>query len=197
MVWFAIGLLVFLGVHSVRVFADGWRERTRASLGENTYKGAYSLLSLVGFVLLVYGFSQIRWDSPWLWHPPVAMRHLAALLMLPALVMLVASQVPHNAIRNRLGHPMLLSVKIWALAHLISNGKAADMVLFGAFLIWAVITYRAARQRDRLRLADAPADQPEPASGNTARVAVIGVAVWAGLLLGGHRWLFEVSPLGW
>jgi uncharacterized membrane protein len=165
--------------------------------GEKFYKGMYSVASLVGFVLMVYGFSTIRWDSPMLWVPPVGMRHVAALLMLLALVLLVASQVPNNAIKAKLRHPMVLSVKVWALAHLLSNGKVADVVLFGAFLVWAVLNFRAARQRDRLAaLATPDLDLPVVHKSNTWLVVLVGMAVWAILLFGGHRWLFDVSPLG-
>ena len=191
---FILGLLLFLGSHSIRVFANGWRNHMLALLGEKMFKGLYSVASLVGFVLLVYGFSKIRWDSPVLWSPPVAMRHVAVLLMLPAMVLLVAGQVPHNAIKAKLGHPMVLSVKVWALAHLLANGRQADLILFGAFLIWSVLNFRAARQRDRLQAANG--DEPA-ATPNTARVVLIGVAVWAVLLFGGHTWLFAVSPIGY
>jgi uncharacterized membrane protein len=198
MALFILGLVLFLGSHSVRVFAEGWRTQKLAQWGEKFYKGMYSVASLVGFVLMVYGFSKIRWDSPLLWVPPVGMRHLAALLMLPSLVLLVASQVPHNAIKAKLRHPMVLAVKVWALAHLLANGKLADMVLFGAFLVWAVLNFRASRQRDRQAVPDSPDGQVAPVdTSNTARVVLIGVAVWAILLFGGHTWLFAVSPLGW
>ena len=198
MAWFILGLVLFLGSHSVRVFADNWRTKRLAQWGEKFYKGIYSVTSLAGFVLMVYGFSAIRWDSPMLWVPPTGMRHLAALLMLLALVLLVASQVPNNAIKAKLRHPMVLSVKVWALAHLLSNGKAADVVLFGAFLLWAILNFRAARQRDRLAALDAPSDLAPPVVSmpNTWLVVLVGVAVWAILLFGGHRWLFGVSPLG-
>ena len=192
---FIIGLILFLGSHSIRVFAEAWRQRMRDRLGDKFFKGFYSLVSIVGFVLLVYGFSKIRWDSPVLWVPPVALRHVAALLMLVAMVLLVAGQVPHNAIKAKLGHPMVLSVKVWALAHLLANGKQADVILFGAFLLWSVLNFRAARQRDRsLALAEDAAPAP---THNTWRVVLIGVAVWALLVFGGHTWLFAVSPLGY
>ena len=191
---FILGLVLFLGCHSVRVFAADWRSRKLEQWGEKMFKGIYSLASLVGFVLLVYGFSKIRWDSPQLWSPPVAMRHIAALLMLVSTVLLVAGQVPHNAIKAKLGHPMVLAVKVWALAHLLANGKQADLILFGAFLLWSVLNFRAARQRDRLAVLSDSVVQATP---NTWRVVLIGVAVWALLLFGGHTWLFAVSPLGW
>ena len=193
MEWFILGLVLFLGTHSLRIVADGWRGRLLLQLGEKKFKGLYSLVSLAGFVLLVYGFSNIRWDSPVLWSPPLAMRHVATLLMLVAMVLLVAGQVPHNAIKAKLGHPMVLSVKVWALAHLLANGKLADLMLFGAFLLWSVFDFRAARQRDRLQ--PEGSDQPEPTP-NTTRVVLIGVAAWAFLLFGGHTWLFAVSPVG-
>ena len=104
---FILGLVLFLGCHSVRVFAADWRSRKLEQWGEKLFKGIYSLASLVGFVLLVYGFSKIRWDSPQLWSPPVAMRHIAALLMLISMVLLVAGQVPHNAIKAKLGHHLV------------------------------------------------------------------------------------------
>ena len=193
---FILGLVLFLGSHSVRVFADGWRNRMIENMGEKMFKALYSLASLVGFVLLVYGYSKIRWESPVIWNPPGAMRHIAALLMLVAMVFLVAGQVPYNAIKNKLGHPMVLSVKVWALAHLLANGKQADMVLFGAFLVWSVLNFRAARQRDR-RAQAAGQTIEVTATPNTLRVVLIGVAAWALLLFGGHTWLFAVSPMGW
>ncbi len=193
-----LGLVLFLGCHSVRVFAQSWRENTLLRLGEKMYKGLYSLASIVGFVLIVDGFSLVRMDSPMLWLPPVAMRHVASLLMLLSMILLVAGQVPHNAIKDRLKHPMVLSVKVWALAHLLANGRLADLILFGAFLVWSVLVFRASRQRDRLLddLVPESAETTEVASPTTTKVMVIGALVWAVLLLGGHAWLFGVSPVG-
>ena len=193
-----LGLVLFLGCHSVRVFAQSWRENTLLRLGEKMYKGLYSLASIVGFVLIVDGFSLVRMDSPMLWLPPVAMRHVASLLMLLSMILLVAGQVPHNAIKDRLKHPMVLSVKVWALAHLLANGRLADLILFGAFLVWSVLVFRASRQRDRLLddLVPEPVETTEVASPTTTKVMVIGALVWAVLLLGGHAWLFGVSPVG-
>jgi len=193
-----LGLVLFLACHSVRVFAEDWRVATRLRLGENMYKGLYSLASIVGFVLIVYGFGVVRVDSPMLWLPPVAMRHVASLLMLFSMILLVAAYVPHNAIKDRLHHPMVLSVKVWALAHLLANGRLADLMLFGAFLVWSVLVFRASRQRDRLldEVVPESAETVEVASPTTTKVMVIGALVWAVLLLGGHEWLFGVSPVG-
>jgi uncharacterized membrane protein len=118
-------------------------------LGENTFKAVYSLLSLLGLVVLVWGFGMARETPTMVWLPPAGMRHLAALLNVVAFVFLVAAYVPGNAIKARVHHPMVLGVKTWALAHLLANGNLAHMVLFGAFLAWAVLDFISARKRDR------------------------------------------------
>lgn len=193
-----LGLVLFLGCHSVRVFAEPWRENVLLQWGEKKYKGLYSLASVVGFVLIVYGFSIASMGSPTLWIPPVATRHVASLLMLLAIILLVAAYVPNNAIKHRLKHPMVLSVKVWALAHLLANGRVVDLILFGTFLVWSVLLFRASRQRDQWQadLQIETNDAPTIASSTTTRVCVIGALVWAALLLGGHAWLFGVSPVG-
>jgi len=197
-----LGLVLFLGAHSTRVFAENWRQATLERLGEKAYKGVYTLVSLVGFGLMMFGFDQVRWDSPVLWSPPVWAKHGAAVLMLVSLVLLACAYAPRNAIKAKLHHPMVLSVKVWALAHLLANPRLADVVLFGAFLLWSVLNFRAARQRDRLAAASLSAGEgsgslePEVSSAATWRAIGIGVVVWAFLLSRGHAWLFGVSPLG-
>ena len=197
-----LGLVLFLGAHSTRIFAENWRQATLERLGEKGYKGVYTLVSLVGFGLMMFGFDQVRWDSPVLWSPPVWAKHGAALLMLVSLVLLACVYSTRNAIKAKLHHPMVLSVKVWALAHLLANPRLADVVLFGAFLLWSVLNFRAARQRDRLAAASLSAGEgsgslePEVSSAATWRAIGIGVVVWAFLLSRGHAWLFGVSPLG-
>jgi len=197
-----LGLVLFLGAHSTRIFAENWRQATLERLGEKGYKGVYTLVSLLGFGLMMFGFDQVRWDSPVLWSPPVWAKHGAALLMLVSLVLLACVYSPRNAIKAKLHHPMVLSVKVWALAHLLANPRLADVVLFGAFLLWSVLNFRAARQRDRLAAASLSAGEgsgslkPEVSSAATWRAIGIGVVVWAFLLSRGHAWLFGVSPLG-
>jgi uncharacterized membrane protein len=187
-----LGLVLFLGVHSVRIFGDGWRTAMRARLGENGWKGAYSVLSLLGFVLICWGFSQARQQPVLLWSPPVWTRHLAALLTLPAFVLLAASQVPGNSIKARLHHPMVLGVKLWALAHLMANGMLHSELVFAAFLLWAVLSFRAARQRDRASsIVYAPGRL-----GPTLGVVFGGIAVWAGFAFWAHGALIGVRPFG-
>ena len=144
MTYLILGLIVFLGVHSVRIVADGWRAAQLKRLGEGAWKGVYSLLSLAGFGLIVWGYAQARQEPVALWTAPVAMRHVAALLTLIAFVLLVSAYVPRNSIKSVLHHPMVLAVKVWAFAHLLANGTLADLVLFGAFLAWAVASYASA-----------------------------------------------------
>lgn len=196
--WLVLGLLLFLGVHSTRVVAEDWRGRQLARWGERGWKGAVALVSLVGFVLLIWGYGQARQAPVLLWQPPRGMNHLAALLTLVAFILLVAAYVPRNAIRARLRHPMVLSVKIWALAHLLANGTLAAVVLFGAFLIWAVVDFRAARQRDRASALQGEAGAaPLPSSAlATALTVVIGAVAWAGFAFWAHGAWIGVRPLG-
>ncbi len=192
MSYLVLGLVLFLGVHSVRIVADGWRTQMRARMGELPWKGLYSLASILGLALIVWGYGLARQQPVVLWNPPVGMRHAASLLTLIAFVLLAAAYVPRNALKARLHHPMVLGVKVWALAHLLSNGNLADVVLFGAFLLWAVLSFRAARQRDR-------AQNTVYASGTAAGTGiavVVGAAAWAGFAFWAHVWLIGVAPLG-
>ena len=186
------GLVLFLGVHSVRIVAEPWRTRMLGRLGENGWKGAYTAASLTGFALIVWGYGMARQQPVVLWASPTWTRHLAALLTLPAFVMLVAAYVPANAIKARLKHPMVLAVKVWALAHLLANNTLADVLLFGGFLVWAVFSFRAARQRDRA----SNIVYPPGRAGPTAVTVVVGVAAWAAFAFWGHAALIGVRPLG-
>ncbi len=187
-----LGLVIFLGVHSVRIVAEGWRAQMIGRLGERAWKGIYSLLSIAGFVLLVWGYGLARQQPVVLWTPPAAMRHVAALLMLVSFVLLAATYVPRNAIKAGLHHPMVLSVKVWAFAHLLSNGNLAHVVLFGAFLVWAVLSFRAARGRDRA----ARAVYPAGTVAWTAITAAVGIAAWALFAFWAHALLIGARPLG-
>lgn len=192
MVWLVLGLVLFLGAHLPVAVANGWRSRVVAQRGLGAWKGVVSVLSLLGFVLLVWGYGQARLQPVVLWAPPVATRHLAALLTLVAFVLLAAAYVPRNGIKARLGHPMVLAVKVWALAHLLANGTLADVVLFGSFLVWAVLSFRAARQRDRA------AGVPRAAGtvAGTLGAVVLGGVAWAAFALWAHAALIGVRPFG-
>ena len=186
-----LGLVLFLGVHSVRIFADAWRTRMIAARGELPFKGVYALLSLAGFVLIVWGYGLARQAPVVLWTPPRGMNHLAALLMLVSFVLLVATYVPRNSIKAKLHHPMVLGVKAWALAHLLANGTLADVLLFGAFLAWAVLSFRAARQRDRAGNVQYAAGTV----GGTVGAVAIGLVLYVVFALWAHAWLIGVRPI--
>jgi uncharacterized membrane protein len=187
-----LGLVLFLGVHSTRIVAEGWRTATIARVGEKPWKGIYSLLSIAGLVQLVIGYGAARQSPVVLFAPPVWTRHLAALLTIPAFVLLAAAYVPGNAIKRAVGHPMIAGVKIWALAHLIANGTLADVLLFGTFLAWAVLGFIAARRRDRA----AGTTYPAGPGSRTANAVVIGLVAWAVFAFALHRPLIGVAPFG-
>ena len=187
-----LGLALFLGVHSTRIAADGWRTATIARIGEKTWKGLYALASIAGFLLIVWGFGLARRNPVYLWEAPMGMRHLAGALMLVAFILLVATYVPRNAIKAKLHHPMVLSVKVWSVAHLLANGNLADVVLFGSFLAWAVFSFRAARRRDRA----AGTVYPAGTASGTAMTVVLGIAAWAVFAFWAHGLLFGVRPFG-
>ena len=192
MTYLILGLIIFLGAHSVRIVNEDWRTRTRARLGPSSWKALYSLVSVIGLGLVVWGFGLVRQQPVQLWSPPTGMRHLAALLTLIAFVLLVAAYVPGNGIKARLHHPMVLGVKVWALAHLISNGNLGHVVLFGSFLVWAIFDFRASRRLDRAT----GTRYPRGTAGATGITVAIGVGTWIAFALWLHGLLIGVRPFG-
>jgi len=187
-----LGLVLFLGVHSVRVFAEGWRTAMVQRLGEKPWKGLYSVVAIAGFALIVWGYSLARQDPTMLWNPPpIGVRHAVSLLTLLAFILLAAAYVPGNHLKAKLRHPMVLGVKLWALSHLIVNNTLADLVLFGSFLLWAVLDFRAARRRERTLATVHEATLPR-----TAIAVVVGMVAWALFAMWLHRAWIGVSPLG-
>lgn len=192
MAMLVLGLVLLLGVHSTRLIAPGVRDAGVARLGLLPWKVLYAVLSLIGLVLIVQGYGEARMAPTLLLTPPVWTRHLAALLTLPAFVLMACAYVPGTRIRAKLGHPMVAGVKIWAFAHLIANGTLADLLLFGSFLVWSVVMFATLRRRDR-------AAGLRRLAGSASRDAiaivagVVGWAVFAGWL---HLALIGVKPFG-
>lgn len=188
-----VGLILFLGIHLVPTspeLRDGLKER----IGEIPYKIIFSLLSLVGLIVIVLGYHKLQLHpgkNPILWEPPIWTRHIAVALMLPAMILLVASVIP-SRIRTAARHPMLIAIKTWAVAHLIANGDLGALLLFGSFLAFAVYDRISVKKRG----AQGPLGSAAPSSAiNDVIVVVLGIALYAALLLGGHQWLIGVSPM--
>ena len=194
-----LGLILFLGVHSVRIWADGWRNQTIEAYGEKAFKGVYALVSILGFYLLVVGYGEARLQTVALWNPPVFTKHISLLLMLLSSILLIATYIPRNHFKMRLKHPMVLSVKVWALSHLLANGNLADLVLFGSFLIWAVLNFRSARARDRAYVENSDANEGELRKPNLLATLIAlfgGMGLWAVITFVLHAKIVGVAPLG-
>jgi uncharacterized membrane protein len=191
MITLIAGLALFLGIHSVRIAADGWRARVIAARGAMTWKAFYALVAIGGFVLICIGFGQARQQAVVLWSPPRWTHDVAALLTLVAFILVTAAYIPGNGIKARVQDPMILGVKCWALGHLCANGTLADVALFGSFLVWSVFDFRAARQRRRAGTEPSVATAKR---GRTAITVVVGLLAWMLFALHLHQPLIGVAP---
>ncbi len=178
-----LGLLVFLGIHTVRMVAPDWRLARIAAMGEGRWKGVYSLVSLAGLVLIIFGWRAAPHIE--LYTTPFWMAHLAILLMALALISLMVSNLPAGKLKPALKHPMLLAVKLWAFAHLLVNGDLASVLLFGSFLAWAVWNRIAVKRRG------GAVAKPGPVTNDIIAV-VSGLAIWAILIWKAHVWIAGV-----
>jgi len=190
-----VGLVVFIGIHLVSMNRE-LRAGLIGRFGEAPYKIAYSVIALVGLAVIVVGYGKLQLapgKNPEIWTPPFAFRHVALLLLLPAMVLLVAANVP-SRIRTLVGHPMLFALKLWALAHLMSNGDLASIVLFGSLLAYAVVDLISVKRRT-----DGSGLGPLGAArgGLVGDLVAVGggLALYAAMVLGLHRILFGVAPL--
>lgn len=185
-----LGLVLFLGVHSVSIFAPAWRDAMAARLGLWPWKIVYALVSVAGFVLIIQGYAAARLTPVVLWVPPAAMRHVAATLMLPVFILLLATYLP-GRIQAAAKHPMLVATKLWAVSHLLANGMLADVVLFGGFLAWAVADRISLKRRPARALPAAPASKL-----NDVIAVVGGIALYGLFAMVLHsRWI-GVAPFG-
>ncbi|AUC96630.1 MULTISPECIES: NnrU family protein [Bradyrhizobium] len=171
-----LGLVLFLGVHVLTSLRE-LRASLVNAMGEGAYKGVYSLVSAAGLALIVWGFAHYR-ATGWIdvWTPPTAFRHITVALMLPAVILVVASYI-RGRIYTTLKHPMLAGVKLWAFAHLLANGDLGSIILFGSFLGWAVYDRISLKRR-----ADAGAP-PIPVGGVTNDLIAVAVGIIAYLAL--------------
>lgn len=190
MVLLVFGLILFFGVHVMPMLPD-LRARLVATVGDGLYRGVYSLIALAGLVLIVWGYGQAR-DAgvPHLYDPPFFLRHITHLVMLPVFVLLVSAYA-HGRITRQARHPMVLAVKLWALAHLLSNGDLASVLLFGSFLAWAVadrISLARRQRRGLVTVREGPAQ-------NDIIAVIVGLSVYLIILFKAHTWVIGVPVL--
>ncbi len=192
MLLLVIGLVVFLSIHLVPSNVE-LRNGLVARFGDTGYKVFFTIVSLIGFVIIVFGFHKLQLHpgkNPQLWYPPLWCRHLAVAFMLPAMIALVAAYVP-SRIHTMLRHPMLVAIKIWALAHLIANGDLGSLILFGSFLAFAVYDRISLKKRGSL----GPLGTKTGPAINDVIVIAGGTALYIVFLFWAHVYLIGVSPL--
>jgi uncharacterized membrane protein len=186
-----LGLILFIGLHSIRILADSWRTQQIEKMGLKRWKLIYSLLAIIGFVLICWGFGMARQHPVVLYVPPTWLARLNALFMLIAFIFFAAARVPNNHIKAKFGHPQTLAVKIWSFGHLLAVGMLHDVVLFLPFLIWSIALYVVSRRRDRREGKVYP---PGTIKGDVL-IVVIGLVVWALFAYWLHSLLIGVKPV--
>jgi uncharacterized membrane protein len=184
-----LGLLIFLAAHAISIVAENWRDGMVEKLGEWGWKGLYSVVAIVGFVLLVKGYAAARQDPVVLYSSPTWLRHGAQLLLIPVFPIFLSAYLP-GRIKSAVGHPMLVATGIWAIAHLLTNGTLADVLLFGSFLVWAVADYRSMGRRAQRTIPGAPAS-----AANDIIAVVVGLGLYVGFVGWLHIWLIRVPAL--
>ena len=186
-----VGLIIFIGPH-VLVTLRGPRAAVIAQIGEWPYKGLIALVSLVGLILIAYGFGAYRANG-WIdiWHPPRWTYYITEFLMWPASVFVVAAYIRGN-IWRRLKHPMLVGVKTWAVAHLIANGDVGSIVLFGSFLVWAGYDRASLKRRTDPGAPSIPADGRR----NDVIAVVVGTVLYLALGLIFHPLVVGIPVFG-
>ncbi len=185
-----LGIVIFLGVHLIPALPE-IREQLIARFGRNLYRGLFSALAALGFVLIVWGFAR----APFLqvWSPPGWTRYVAMVLMLPVFVLLIAAYLP-GKIKQTVKHPFLVAIKTWALAHLIANGDLASIILFGSFLAYAVIDRVALKHRSATGLVTV-GEAPDSPRNDIIAVAG-GLTFYVIFLIWLHPLLIGVPALG-
>ncbi|WP_298814502.1 NnrU family protein [uncultured Roseibium sp.] len=184
------GLVLFFAIH-VLPMVPATRAGLISKIGENAYKGVFALVSIAGFALIIYGYGVARFEGPpLLYDPPLWLRHVTMLLMVPVFIFLVAAYVPCR-IRRALKHPMLVAIKLWALSHLLANGDLASVLLFGTFFLWAVADRISVKRRGpgAGQIAGATA---EPGRHTDIVVILIGIVLYGLFVWKLHGWLFGV-----
>jgi uncharacterized membrane protein len=186
-----LGLILFLGVHTLTTQRK-LRAQAIATMGEGGYKIGYALASFAGLALIVWGFAQYR-ATGWInvWNPPTALKHITVALMLPAVIMVVASYI-RGRIYTTLKHPMLAGIKLWAASHLLANGDLGSIILFGSFLAWAVYDRISLKHRTDAGGPPIPVGGP----GNDLIAIAVGVVAYLALAFAFHPVVIGVPVVG-
>lgn len=190
MILLVLGLVLFLGIHSVSIVAPAWRDRMAARLGDGTWKGLYSLVSFAGLGLLLWGYGEARLHPTMVYVPPPWMHYVTVVLMAPVFPLLMAAYLP-GRIKTGARHPFLVATKLWAAAHLLSNGTVHSVVLFGSFLAWAVVDRISLKRRTERPVAGAP-----PSAANDWIAVGVGLGLYALAIGWTHQKFIGTSPLG-
>ncbi len=188
MVFLVIGLIGFIGIHSVRIVAPDWRLTTIGTMGENKWKAIYSIVSLISFVLLIYGYARAKIDASQVYVPFSEMYHVVLLLMAIAFVMMMVSNLGPGYIKRKFKHPFLLATILWSISHLWMNGDLASLILFGTFLLWAIVNLKSALGRPK-------AEPVEPLIRNDIIAVVTGLGLYVLFIWKFHLFLFGVMPV--
>lgn len=186
MLMLIMGLILFFVPHSIAIVAPHWRGRMVLHMGDKAWKITYSFISAIGFVLLVIGFGHVRREPVVLYVSPAWLHYVTFALMLPVFPLLLAAYLPGH-IRSATKHPMLVAIKLWASAHLLVNGTLADVVLFGAFLLWAIIDRISLKSRMQ-----APVQRLPSSRFNDLIAVVLGLCLYALFIARLHALLIGV-----
>lgn len=182
------GLIIFLGIHMVQMVAPGWREARIEAMGANAWKGIYSVVSILGLGLIIWGYGLARYETEFVYASPQWMVVVTMALMLIALVLMVAREIPAGHIKTRVSHPMITGIIIWAIAHLLVNGDTASLVMFGSLLVWAIFNRISVGRRSPLTF--------EFVSARYDLIAfVVAFIVWLVLIVWLHPILFGVEVI--
>ncbi|SBS32784.1 NnrU protein [Marinomonas spartinae] len=186
-----IGLVMFFVLHSVQIMAPKWREEGMLRHGKMRWQMRFGMGALISVAFIWMGFTQVRLDPTWIWLPPAWIRQVSSLLMLFSFYFAACALIPGTKLKAMTGRPFLLAVKLWAFAHLISNGKLEDIIIFGSFLVWSIVAYAVLRRRDR-----AEGIKHDYIGIHMDLAAfTITMITWFGMVFYFHKLLFGVAPL--
>ena len=189
MIILILGLIIFLGIHSTSIINESWRDNMVSKVGKWSWKGLYSLVSITGFILIIWGYDITRDTATDLYMPPLWMQHVSLILLLPVFPLLIAAYAP-GRIKSSIHHPMLAATIIWAVAHLLSNGSVADFILFGSFLGWAIADLYSFRYRSARPIPGAP-----PGRFNDTIALVLGICMFLAFIFWLHEYLIGIPVM--